>query len=500
MKTVKSLFVLLLAGIIVLTAAFSVAAQDEGTTVRIALGSEPDNLDPMLSAATDTSSVMMNVFEGLLAFNQKGEFMPGLAESYTISDDELTYTFTLREGVLFHNGDPLTVNDVVYTYEKLAGLSGGEPLSSTLAAVLDHVETADEKTVSLVLKQKDAGFLSKAIISISKEGYADNATHPIGTGPYKFVEYIPGQKVVLEKNEAYSTLAERTPDIDRVEFIVMTDENARLMGLKSGSLDIAGIGSENIEALGGEFNILEGPQNMVQILGLNNLVEPLNDLRVRQAIAYAVDKDEIIDAVANGSGTRVDSFLSPSMAYYYNNNLNVYEQDFEKSKELLAEAGYPDGFTITVTIPSNYQFHVDTGQVLKDQLANVGINLEIQLVEWAQWLEGVYTNRDYETTIIGHSGKLDPNDFLNRFESNYGRNYFNFSNSDYDKLIADGISTSKPEERKVFYDEAQQFLIDQAASIYIMDPSLVFAVAKNIEGLEIYPVTYFNLGELRIID
>ena len=288
------------------------------------------------------------------------------------------------------------------------------------------------------------------------------------------------------------------PSIDRAEFTIMTDENAKLMALKSGTLDIGGISSANIAALGDGFNIVQGPQNMVQVFALNNKIEPLNDLKVRQAICYAIDKDEIISAVVDGSGTRVDSFLSPSMATFYNDSLKAYNLDLDKAKALLKEAGYENGFSISVTVPSNYQTHIDTAQVIKDQLAKIGITLDIKLVEWAQWLEGVYTNRDYETTIIGHSGKLDPQDFLNRFETSYGNNYFNFSNAHYDELIANAASTSDPATRAQYYKECQQLLVDEAAAVFIQDPSVIYAVSKNVSGMQIYPVTFFNLSDLTV--
>ena len=473
-------------------------APAEPVTVKIALGSEPDNLDPMLSAATDTSSVMMNVFEGLMGFSQKGEFIPAIAESYTISPDNLTYTFSLKSGIKFHDGKDCTAKDVKYTYERLAGLTGDKPLNSVLNAVLASVETPDDSTVVLTLKQVDAGFMSKATISIAEAGYENNSTKPIGTGPYKFVEYIQGQKIVLEKNTAYTTIAERAPSIDKVEFVIMTDENAKLMALKSGSLDIAGISAPNAGALGEGFNIIQGPQNMVQVLALNNSVKPLDSLQVRQAISYAINKDEIIGAVVDGNGTRVESFLSPSMATYYNDKLTAYNTDIEKAKSLMKEAGYENGFDLTITVPSNYQVHVDTAQVIKDQLDQIGINVTIELVEWAQWLEGVYTNRDYQTTIIGHSGKLDPQDFLNRFTSTYAKNYFNFTNADYDKLVAAAAATTDISERALYYKECQQFLADQAASVFIQDPHIIFAISDKLEGLQIYPVTFFNLSDLHV--
>ncbi|MGB8454100.1 MAG: ABC transporter substrate-binding protein [Anaerocolumna sp.] len=470
----------------------------EGGTVRIALGSEPDDFDPMLSAASDTSAVMMNVFEGLLGFNLEGEFVPAIAESHTVSGDGLTYTFKIKEGIMFHDGKACTARDVKYTYDKLAGLSGGEALSSTISSVLEKVETPDDYTAVLTLNQKDAGFLTKATVAICEDGYEGNSTMPVGTGPYKFVSYEPGQEIVLGKNENYTTRGDRMPSIDRAEFVIMTDENAKLMALKSGTLDIASISSSNISTLGDDFYTVEGPQNMVQVFALNNKIEPLNNLKVRQAICYAIDKDEIINAVVDGNGTRVDSFLSPSMAIFYNDSMTVYNLDLDKAKELLKEAGYENGFDLTVTVPSNYQMHVDTAQVIKDQLSKIGINLEINLVEWADWLQNVYTDFNYETTIIGHTGKLDPQDFLNRFESSYGKNYFQFSNADYDKLIAGAATTTDTTERVNYYKKSQQMLVDEAASVFIQDPSVIYAVSAKVQGLKIYPVSFYDLSDLTV--
>lgn len=478
--------------------ASTASVAQEPTVVKIALGSEPDNLDPMLSAATDTSAVMMNVYEGLLGFNQKGEFIPAIAASYTISSDELTYTFKIKKGIQFHNGKDCTAQDVKYTYEKLAGLDGSKALNSSLAAELAKVECPDDDTVQFTLKAKDAGFLSKAIISIEQKGYSQNSTMPIGTGPYKFVEYIKGQKIVLQKNDKYSTIADRKPTVDKIEFAIMTDENAKLMALKSGSLDIAGVTPTNASALGSGFDIVKGPQNMVQVFALNNKVKPLNNLKVRQAICYAIDKDEIIDTVVDGDGKKVESFLSPSMAAYYNNNIKAYSTDIAKAKTLLKEAGYANGFDLTVKVPSNYQTHVDTAQVIKSQLAKIGINVKIELIEWAQWLDGVYGKREYQATIIGHSGKLDPQDFLNRFSTTYAKNYFNFSNPDYDALITKGATTADQSKRSEIYKQCQQMLVDQAASVFIQDPYILYAENKRVSGLKIYPVTFLNLCDLTV--
>ncbi|MDR0469158.1 MAG: ABC transporter substrate-binding protein [Peptococcaceae bacterium] len=469
----------------------------QGRVVRIAISSEPDDFDPMISAATDTqATVLLNVYEGLLAFNEKGEFIPSLAKSYAISDDGLSYSFELKQGIRFHNGQSFSSEDVKYTYEALAGLAGEAPLNATMSQLVKSVETLGEYAVVIHLAERNAGFITKTVIPICPAGYTNASVMPMGTGPYRFAEYQPGQKVTLEKNPDYTTDTTRVPSIDKAEFRIMTDPNARLMALKSGGLDISFIDASDIPALEGEFNIVETPSNMVQVMGLNNTVKPLDDVRVRQAINYAVNKDEIILGAFSGNGTRLDSFLSPVMAAYYNFDMDVYDTDLGKAKDLLKEAGLEAGFSFTITVPANYQNHIDAAQVIKNQLAKVGINAEIELVQWADWLDGVYTKAEYEATIIAHTGKLDPNDFLNRFDSKYGNNYFRYANPAYDALIAAAANATKESERAGIFKQCQQMLVDDAASVFITDPNMVYAVAKDLSGFKTYPVSFYDLASL----
>jgi peptide/nickel transport system substrate-binding protein len=466
-------------------------------TVRIAISSEPDNFDPMISAATDTqSTVLLNVYEGLLAFNEKGEFIPALAKDYTVSEDGLSYSFVLKEGIRFHNGKSFSSEDVKYTYDMLAGLAGEAPLNVTISRLVASVEILSEYAVEIRLIERNAGFITRLTIPICPAGYADASVKPIGTGPYRFVEYQPGQKVALEKNTDYATDAARMPSIEKVEFRIMTDPNARLMALKSGGLDISFVDANDKPALESDFRLVETPSNMVQVMGLNNTVAPLDDVRVRQAINYAINKDEIIRGAFSGNGTRVDSFLSPVMAAYYNFGMDVYDTDIDRAKGLLAEAGLPDGFDLTITVPANYQNHIDAAQVIANQLAKVGIRAEIELVQWADWLDGVYTKAAYEATVIAHTGKLDPNDFLNRFDSQYSNNYFRYANPEYDALIAAAANATDESARADIFKHCQQLLVDDAASVFVTDPTMVYAVAKDISGFRTFPVSFYDLAHL----
>ncbi len=471
-------------------------ATDQPLVASTAISSELDNIDPWLSAAADTKAVMRNVFEGLLWYDTTGNLTPSLAKSWQVSDDGLNYTFALREDVKFHNGDAFDAADVVYSIEALAGLSGSEPLSSRFSNV-NSIEAIDQMTVKISLNEPDAAFLVACTEAILPVGYGDQATQPVGTGPFKFQSYEPGQKVVLVKNDAYWDVA-RLPQIDKVEFYIMSDPTAVINGLKSGQLDFADIDPKNIPLVEGEFEILAAPQNMIQLLALNNQRAPFDDIRVRQALNFAIDKEQIIAAVANGYGTKLDSNMSPSMKVFYNDGIALYAADVARAKQLLADAGYPNGFTTSITVPSNYQFHVDTAQVVANQLLQIGVKAEIKQVEWGVWLDEVYKQFNYDTTIIGLAGKLDPHQVLVRYQSDYKRNFMQFNDADYDRLLAQASVENDLAKRVELYKNCQQILAEKAAAVYIMDPNLVVAMRKGVSGFNFYPVRFLDMATIKL--
>ena len=494
-KTGKTAAFALTALMAVTAMPFGVSADEtDKTIVRINMESEPDNLDPWLSAASDTEAVFHNVFEGLVLFDETGALIPGLAESWDISDDGLTYTFHLRDDVTFHNGKAFSAEDVVYTYESLSGLGGEEPLSSKFTNVT-AINAIDDYTVEMTLAEADAAFLQYTRVAVLPKGYEDQSSAPVGTGPFVFEKYVPGQMVVLEKNENYYDES-RMAKIDEAQIYIMGDDSAVLTALQSGQLDAGIVYADSADYLSGDFTINSSPQNMVQLFALNNSVEPFDDVRVRQAFEYAINKDQIIDGIFAGYATELYSNFSPVMSHFYNDELSdVYTYDVEKAKELMAEAGYEDGFDITITVPSNYQKHVDTAQVIAQQLKEINVNATIEPVEWGQWLEQVYTNAEYETTIVGLTGKLDPNDILGRYVSDYGKNFMKYSNPDYDKLIEEA-KTASDEERVTLFKECQKVLTEDAAAVWICDPNAIAVTRSDLKGYTFYPVSFIDLSKL----
>lgn len=470
------------------------------SVVRIAMATEVDNLDPYQSAATDTSSMMDNVFDGLLDTDEKGELIPNLAESYDISEDGLTYTFTLREGVKFHDGSDLTADDVVYSYSKLAGLTTGEPMSSKFAGV-SAVEAKSDFEVVVTLKEINSSFLATNIAAIVPSDYEEQSTKPIGAGPFKFKEYKPGQELVLVKNEDYY-LEGKTAKVDEVQFKIMPDTESSILAMQAGEIDVLpGVSEQGLLQLGDAVEVVTGPQNMVQIMGLNNSFEPLNDVRVRQAINFAVDKDIIIDTVSEGKATKLGSNFSPAMDFYFEEGLDeYYATDLDKAKELMADAGYADGFDLQLTVPSEYQFHVDTAQMIASQLQQININVKIETIEFSTWLERVYTNAEYESTIISFTGKLDPQEVVGRFVSDFSKNFVKFNNADFDEVISKATKETDENVKADFYKAAQRILTEEAASVFIMDPNRSIAMANGLTGFKMFPVQKFNLEDLEFTE
>ena len=385
-------------------------------TLRMTMCSEPDSFFPWKSASAETAAVTDNIFEGLLKYDGNGSLYPALAESYSVSDDSLTYTFKLRKGVKFHNGTEFTSADCVYTYKNLAGLDGLTTRSDNMQ-IVKSVSAPDDYTFVIELKKTSGAFLLLVATSpILLHDYNDNETMPVGTGPYKFVSYSLHEKIVFERNDDYYD-KERAGKIKNIEILIMTDENSTISALQSGQIDVAQmISGTNAKMLKKNFKIITHPQNMVQILGMNNSYPPLSDLNVRKAITCAIDKTEIINGVFDGFATELYSSFSPILGDCYNDKLaGIFSYNIEKAKEYMSKSAYKNGFDMTITVPANYQPHVDTAQIIVNMLKPLGINCTIVPVEWTTWLDKVYSKAEYQTTVIAFAGKIDPAEVLRRY-------------------------------------------------------------------------------------
>ena len=466
----------------------------EGGEITVAIAADLDtSLDPHVSSSSaGTREVLFNIYEGLVKPDENGNLIPAVAEKYTVSETADQYTYTLRQGVRFHNGKTVTVGDVVYSLSRAAGLDTGEPLVADVKAIA-KVEAPDDRTVVVTLKAPDTEFNSHMTVAIVPEG-SDPAADVTGTGPFRFVSRTPQVDIVLEKfGDYWGTPAH----LDKVTLKVISDPQTLVMSLKSGAADMGEhLSASQVAELEG-VNILEGSSNIVQALYLNNAFAPFSDVRVRQALCYAVDKHALIDLAADGHGAPVGSSMFPAFGKYFMPELtDYYKPDAEKAKQLLKEAGY-ENLKFTITVPSNMPAHVDAAQVLVDQLAKAGITAVINQVEWATWLKETYQGRQFEATVVGMDAHgLAASDMLARFESSSGKNFINFSDPEYDETFAKAMSTVDEAKQTELFKRCETILTEKAANVYLQDSASFTALQKGVAGYRFYPLYVMDLAAL----
>lgn len=454
-----------------------------------------DSLDPYQMTAAGTREVMFNVFEGLVKPDADGNYINAVASDVNISEDGTTYVFTLRDDVVFHNGETCTTDDVLYSFETCAATTVNSAVAEALSAITaTNVQGND---ISFTLSAPNSDFLSYvASVYIVPADYDQQATQPVGTGPFKFVSRSVQENIILEKHDAYYG---EPAHLDKVTYKIYADATALFTALDSGALDlVAHLTIDQVNNLTNGYQVLEGTMNLVQAMYLNNAVAPFDNELVRQAMCYAVDVDAMMDITAEGHGTKVGSSMYPAFGKYFDASLaDAYPYNPDKAKELLAQAGYPDGFSFTVKVPSNYQPHVDTATVLVEQLSAVGINAEIQLVDWNTWVEDVYGNRNFEATVVGFdSSTLNASGMLARWVSDNSKNMINFNNADYDAAYAAAQSTADDAEQTAYYKECLQILSDTAANVYLQDLADFVAVHPDLKGYEFYPLYVIDMSKL----
>lgn len=469
----------------------------EGNTLRVAMATEIDSLDPFKMTAGDTETIMDQVFDGLFDVDTDGSLIPDLAESYSVSEDGKTYDFKLKKDVYFHDGKKFGAEDVLYTYDAMAGLTSKEPLSSKFA-IIDKIDVIDDLNVRVHLKERQNGFIYLTLRPIVEKDYKDNGTKPIGTGPYEFVSYTPGEGLKLKKFEDYHK-KDHIAHFENLEVIRITDRQTMIMALKNKDLDLADrISAEEADQLKDVCTVNNFPQNLVQVMGLNNDFKAFQDKNVRLALNYAIDRDEIIESAAEGKATKLFSSFSPALKEYFEDLGEYYPHDVEKAKALLKEAGYEKGLSFKLTVPSDYKYHMNTAELIQSQLQKVGIEVTIDPIEFSSWLTKVYKDRDYEATVVGFIGYLDPVQILGRYTSENEKNYINFKSKNFDAAILNAEKASTKDEEIKNIKESQKILAEEAASVFIADPDNNQALRKGLNGLKQYPIQKLNLEDVKL--
>ncbi|MCL2052343.1 MAG: ABC transporter substrate-binding protein [Lachnospiraceae bacterium] len=458
-----------------------------------------DSLDPHKAVAAGTREVLFNLFEGLVKPTSDGDYIPAIASDFTIAENGLVYTFALRENVKFHDGSTVSAEDVKFSLDKCADTSSGGPLVAAFANI-SEVLILDEKTIEIHLIEPDTEFLAVLTTAIIPASNPNPETNPIGTGPYAYESRSPQENFIVTRfNDYWGDKA----NIEKVIFKIIANIDTIVMDLEGGSFDmVPRIPKSQADELSDSFNILEGTMNLVQALYINHAAPPFDILEVRQALSYAVDPFEIMLMVSDGKGAEVGSSMFPAFTKYFIEDLNnFYSFDVEKAKELLSDAGYPDGFSFTITVPSNHAQHVDTAQVLVEQFKRIGVTANIELIEWESWLSEVNTDRNYETTVVGLvATTLTARAMLDRFHSENRRNFNNYSNPEYDVNLENALASADDLMKTYYYKECLRILTETAANVYIQDLPDFVAINKKFGGYEFYPMYIQDMAKLYIVD
>jgi peptide/nickel transport system substrate-binding protein len=469
-------------------------ADKTATELRYGFTSEPTTLDPLSPANTaDGRIILFNVFEGLVKPDTEGRMRPAIAESWTVEQDGLVYNFKLRENVLFHDGAALTAADVKFSLENAveAKISGLNQIDSV-------VVSPDNGGISVILKSPDPDFLPYLTVGIVRDGNNDRERTRIGTGPFFIESYTRQQNLVLKKFEGYWN--KDLPHLEKVTIVFFGNNDAQMVALRGGSIDGASITGSMAAQLDPKFfDVVNSYSAAVQLLALNNAASPLDDLRVRAALNYGINITDIINMAFFGVGTPSGSPLIPGLSVYYESDL-TYSYQPDTARSLLSRAGFGEGnrLPLEITVPGNYTMHVDTAQVIVNQLALIGVDASIKLVDWNTWLSEVYTGRRYQATIISlDSPNVSARSFLSRYRTGASGNFINFSSAEFDRVYDSVLNETDNSNRIRLYREAQRIVAQNAASVFIQD-ILYFKAFRHgaYDGVLNYPLYVIDFASI----
>lgn len=463
-----------------LALAVSMGMAHAKSDIVVAMQLEPPHLDPTSAAAGAIDSVLYsNVFEGLTRFGPDGSVNPGLAESWAISEDGRTYVFKLHPGVRFHDGTDMTAEDVKFSLDRARGDDSANAQKALFAGI-DTVEVVDPLTIKVTLSAPNGSFLfnlawGDAVI-VAPESIETIKTNPVGTGAFKFSNWVQGDRIDLENNSDYwGTPAQ----LDKTTFKFISDPTAAFAAVMAEDVD-AFVGfpaPENLPQFDADprFQVLVGSTEGETILSTNNKMPPLDNVKVREAIAHAIDRQAIIDGAMFGYGTPIGSHFAPHNPDYVDLTGNSsYDPDL--SRKLLAEAGYKDGFQTTLKLPPP-SYARRGGEIVAAQLRAVGIKTEISTLEWAQWLEQVFKGKDFGLTIVSHTEPMDIGIYA---RPDY---YFQYDNPAFNKLFGDLTGETDPEKRSALLKQAQEMIAGDYVNGFLFQLAFPTVANAKVKGL-----------------
>ncbi|WHA43138.1 ABC transporter substrate-binding protein [Agrobacterium larrymoorei] len=453
------------------------------TSIVLGMGGEPAGLDPTISAPVFIGQVTwQNIFEGLVTIDRDGKIQPQLASRWDVSEDGKTYSFHLRQGVTFHDGEAFDSSVAKFSLDRARGENSVNPQKRFFSAI-DTIETPDANTLVLKLKQPAGSLLYwlgwPASVIVAPKSAENNKTTPIGTGPFKFVNWAKGDKVELARNPDYWN-KDVDVALEKATFRFITDPQAQAAALKAGDVDAFAefgapelMGSFDGDARLGTFI---GNTELKVVAGMNNARKPFNDKRVRRALMMAVDRSMVIEGAWSGFGTPIGSHYTPNDRGYIDTT-GVLPYDAEKAKALLSEAGYPNGFTFTMKAPQ-MAYAQRTSQILQAMFAEIGVTMNIETTEFpAKWVSDVLKGADYDMTIVAHAEPMDIDI--------YARDpyYFNYKNPTFNEIVRNVELTSDAVVQDKLYGDAQKILAEDAPALFLFVMPKLGVWDKKLQGL-----------------
>ena len=475
--------------IIAVAAAFAAAplpalAQGKKDSVVMAMTLEPPGLDPTVAAAAAIAEVTLyNIYETLTKINEDGSVSPLLAESWTASPDLKTYTFKLRKGVKFQNGEPFNSAAVKFSFDRAAAPTSTNK-DKSLFQSFESVAAPDADTIVITLKYSEPNFpflMGQASAAIIEPKSAPtDATQPVGTGPYQLGAWAKGSSITLNKWADYRNAA--AIKLSKVTIRIISDPAAQVAALLSGDVDVfprvAAARSLAQFKADPRFTVLIGGSKAKTIVAINERKKPLDDVRVRRAILAAIDRKAMIDGAVDGFGTPIGSFYTPgSLGYVDTTGINPY--DPEKAKKLLAEAGVTTPLELSLKLPPP-PYARQGGEILAAQLAKVGIVAKIENVEWAQWLSQVFAGNgphNFDLTIVSH---VEPFDLVKLTEPDY---YLGYKSEAFNNLYKQIMSTPDEAGRAKLLGDAQRMLATDAVAGFLFQPQWITISSKRLKGV-----------------
>jgi len=452
-----------------------------GGSVVVAISADPPGWDPTLSTSQEIARVTYgNVFEGLVRFDRSGAIVPALATDWSVSDDGLTWTFALRAGVRFHDGSPLTVDDVLAKFARARNPDSGHVNQGYYAAVAE-VAAPDAGTIVFTLTQPSRSLLynlARPDAIVFPAALAETQrSQPVGTGPFRFARYVEGSEVRLERFDGYWN--PELPYLDGATFRIISDANARVAALQAGDIDLIGgaVPAEQVGVIAANpaLKVASGTATAEITVAMNNSRPPFDDVRVRQAITHAIDKRAIVEGAFFGLGTVIGTHMSPSEPYYVDLT-DTYPYDPERARALLAEAGYAGGLTFDFELPEPYAIERRTGEVIAQQLREVGITVNLSVVEWGTWIQRIFLAADYDMTIIGHS---EPRDIDIYARPGY---YYRYDNPRIAELLAEAEAAPSAEAETAAYREIARIIAEDAVNVWVFSPANTAAARADLYG------------------